>query len=105
MRRFTQLYREIENTTRTSEKLEALTRYFREAPPVDAVWALHFLSGRRPKRAVSGNLLLQCAIEQTGLPDWLISESRDHVGDTSETLALLLPETSAGTDEPLHIVA
>ena len=105
MKRFTRLYREIDRTTRTNEKLEALQRYFRDAPPADAAWGLHFLSGRRPKRAVSGSLLLHCAIEKTGYPEWLIAESRDHVGDTSETLALLLPDTSSATEEPLHEVA
>src|SRR5689334_4758912 len=36
MERFTQLYFEIDQTNRTNEKVEALARYFREAPPADA---------------------------------------------------------------------
>ena len=38
MQRFTQLYFEIDQTNRTNEKVEALARYFREAPAADAAW-------------------------------------------------------------------
>ena len=40
MQRFTQLYLELDRTTRTGEKLDALRRYFKTTPPRDAIWAL-----------------------------------------------------------------
>ena len=36
MQRFTQLYDDLDTTTRTNQKVAALVRYFREAPPADA---------------------------------------------------------------------
>jgi DNA ligase-1 len=102
MKRFAQLYAELDATTRTNEKVAALARYFASAPPADAAWGLHFLSGRRFRRVISGPQLVRWAAEETGLPDWLIGECHAAVGDLSETLALLLPDGAAAADIPLH---
>ena len=91
MRRFTRLYFELDATNRTGEKVAALERYFAEAPPADAAWALYFLTGRRIKRAVPHMRLREWAAEAAGLPLWLLEECYDAVGDLSETIALLLP--------------
>ena len=52
MKRFARLFAAIDETNATNEKVAALVSYFRSAPPEDAVWAVHFLIGRRPKRLV-----------------------------------------------------
>jgi DNA ligase 1 len=104
MERFTQLYFEIDQTNRTNEKVEALARYFREAPAPDAAWALYFLSGRRLNRSVSTTLLRTVLAEETGLPPWLIEECYDTVGDLSETLALLYPDRQRAEPGPLHLL-
>ncbi len=91
MKRFTRLYFELDATNRTGEKVAALERYFAEAPPADAAWALYFLTGRRVKRAVPHMRLREWAAEAAGLPLWLLEECYDAVGDLSETIALLLP--------------
>src|SRR5512140_3139753 len=91
MRRFTDLYFELDATNRTGEKVAALEHYFAEAPPADAAWALYFLTGRRLKRAVPHMRLREWAAEAAGLPLWLLEECYDAVGDLSETIALLLP--------------
>src|SRR5512142_678810 len=91
MRRFTRLYFELDATNRTGEKVAALERYFAEAPPADAAWALYFLTGRRLRRAVPHMRLREWAAEAAGLPLWLLEECYDAVGDLSETIALLLP--------------
>ena len=52
MKRFAQLFSEIDETTRTNEKVAAMTRYFTDAQPADAAWAVYFLMGLRPKRLV-----------------------------------------------------
>ena len=98
MKRFTQLFRELDRTTRTSDKVAALERYFHEAPPADAAWALQFLSGRTLRRAVSARELRQWIASETNLPDWLIDESYDAVGDAAETMALLLRDAGSGTE-------
>ena len=97
MNRFTTLYCELDRTTRTHEKVAALERYFREAPPGDAAWALQFLSGRSLPRAVSTKHLWEWTAAETGLPAWLIEECRSAVGDTAETLALLFTDSGEGS--------
>jgi DNA ligase 1 len=101
MRLFARLYSELDATTKMSVKVEALERYFRDAPAADAAWALFFLTGGKIKRAVSVNEIRDAALEATNLPSWLLHECYDAVGDLSETLALLLPEPA--TSEPLAL--
>jgi DNA ligase-1 len=69
-----------------------MVRYFAEAPPEDAAWAVHFLIGRKPKRLISGPKMWGWAAEMSGLPLWLFGECYDAVGDLAETIALALPE-------------
>ncbi|MCD9005063.1 cisplatin damage response ATP-dependent DNA ligase [Luteimonas sp. XNQY3] len=96
MKRFAQLYRELDQSTATLDKRAALIRYFREAPPRDAAWALYLLSGgkvasARRKIANTRELREWIAVE-SGTPDWLVDDSYDQVGDLGETLALLLDD-------------
>ena len=91
MKAFAQLYVELDQTNKTNEKVEALRNYFESASADDAAWAFYFLSGRKPRQIVPSAKLRVWAIEQSGIPEWLFMESRDTVGDTAETIALLLP--------------
>lgn len=102
MKRFASLYLALDATSRTSEKVEHLVRYFNEAPAADAAWALALMTGRRPGGVASTPLLRRLASERTGQPDWMIGECHAAVGDFSETIALLVSGPSAGSDEPLH---
>ncbi len=92
MKAFAELYTALDETNKTNEKVDALTRYFATAAPADAAWALYFLIGRRPKQAVASAKLHAWAVQAAGVPDWLFSECYDAVGDFAETIALLLPE-------------
>ncbi|HUQ19709.1 MAG TPA: ATP-dependent DNA ligase [Gemmatimonadaceae bacterium] len=102
MKRFARLFSEIDSTTRTNEKVEAMSRYFTEADPADAAWAVWFLSGYRPKRLIAVRKLAEWAMEEARIPSWLFEESYHAVGDLAETIALLLPESSTSDDGPLH---
>jgi DNA ligase-1 len=101
MKRFAALYSKIDETTATNEKVAALVEYFRTTPPADAAWAVHFLSGRRPKRLVGSRKLASWASDEAGLPPWLFEESYQSVGDLAETITLILPETGASSELPL----
>src|SRR5262245_55056441 len=103
MRRFTQLFIEMDRTTRTSEKVAAMERYFREAAPEDAAWALFFLSGRKLKRLASSNILHAAIVHVTNLPEWIIGESYESVGDFAETLALLFPDRKSTRLNSSHL--
>ncbi len=89
MRDFASLYAELDATNKTGEKVAALARYFRAAPPADAAWAIYFLIGRRPRQAVPTASLRAWSAEAAGIPAWLFEECYAAVGDLAETMALL----------------
>ena len=92
MTRFARLFEEIDRTTSTNAKVAAMARYFAEAPPEDAAWAVFFLTGRRLKRLVPYAAIHVWTLGATGLPSWLIEESYSVVGDGAETAALVLDQ-------------
>ncbi|MGD1864682.1 MAG: ATP-dependent DNA ligase [Phormidesmis sp.] len=110
MRRFTELFRAIDATTSTNEKVKALQQYFHDEVPENAVWALHLLMGKTRKRLITSRVLREIFLQISEIPEWLFEESASHVGDTAETIALLLRDTpieatgasQAGSDTPLH---
>src|SRR5215203_4211117 len=102
MKRFAQLFTEIDSTTRTNEKVDAISRYFTVAAPEDAAWAVYFLSGGRPKRLVPVRKVAGWAMDESSIPPWLFEESYHAVGDLAETITLLLPDSTASSNAPLH---
>lgn len=107
MKRFTELYLELDASNRTTAKLTALKRYFREAEAVDAAWAVFFLTGQRLKRVARTKDLREWAAQACGYPLWMVEECYGHVGDLAETLALLLANrgTAEAGEEPLGLGA
>lgn len=104
MKRFAQLFSEIDRTNRTNEKVAALVNYFEEAKAEDAAWALYFLTEKRLARPVTGRQLLHWASEASGYPLWLLEECYDRVGDFAETVSLLIQADEDLLDLPLHTV-
>ncbi len=101
MRRFARLFAELDAQTATNAKVAALRRYFADAPPADAAWAVYFLAGGKPRQTVPTRLLREVAQRTGGLPDWLFEESYQAVGDLAETIAHVLPEGEANDDTGL----
>ena len=91
MKLFAKLYRDLDQTTSTNRKLEALAEYFRTAPHEDALWTIALFSHRRPRRTVTTTLLRLWAAESAGIPLWLFEASYDMVGDLAEAIALVTP--------------
>jgi DNA ligase-1 len=98
MRRFARLFSELDATTSTNEKVEALTRYFDEAPPRDAAWAVYFLSGGKPRQVVKTASLVGLACQVAQIEYWLFDEAYQQVGDLAETIALVLPRGDEPSD-------
>jgi DNA ligase-1 len=90
VRRFAALFENIDTTTSTLAKIEALGAYFGAAEPSDAAWAAYILIGRRIKRSVGPALLRRWLLEESNLPGWLVEETYGSVGDLAETIALLV---------------
>ena len=98
MNRFAQLFGELDASTATTAKLEALQRYLAEAAPADAAWAVYFLAGGKPRQVVSTATLRTLAGRLAGIGDWLFEECYQAVGDLAETIAHVLPAPSARSD-------
>lgn len=103
MRKFGRLYAELDGTTSTNRKLEALQSYFLSAPAEDAAWALYFLAGGKPRQAVPTKVLRASAVACAGIDDWLFEECYQAVGDLAESIALVLPPPQRSSDIGLAV--
>ncbi|WP_048439019.1 ATP-dependent DNA ligase [Caenimonas sp. SL110] len=98
MRSFAALFTELDTTTSTNAKVEALQRYFAQAPARDAAWAVYFLSGGKPRQVVAMASLSLLACEVAGIEPWLFDECYQAVGDLAETIAHILPRDAEPSD-------
>jgi DNA ligase-1 len=103
VRAFADLFRAMDETNRTNAKVAALAAYFRGAPAEDAIWAVSFLMGRKPRQVVPTRKLMEWAARAAQIPEWLFRASYEVVGDLAETIALLLPAPDQGSHRPLHL--
>ncbi len=101
MKRFTQLFLDLDRTTKTNEKVALLKAYFLTAPAEDKLWALALFTGRRPPRSFKTAQIHAWALEKANIPEWLYRESYNSVGDMAETIALLLPVAPSASDKTL----
>ncbi|WOI57079.1 ATP-dependent DNA ligase [Palleronia sp. LCG004] len=101
MKRFAALFTALDQTTKTTLKVDALSAYFGDATEDDKLWTIALLSGRRPKRTVTTGRLREWAAERAGIPLWLFEESYPIVGDLAETIALILPDATRASDRTL----
>lgn len=92
MKRFIQLFLELDSTNKTSRKEAALISYFQDAPPRDAAWVVTYLIGKRPRTAITAKHVRMAAIYAASIPPWLFEESYEAVGDLAETVSLLLDD-------------
>ncbi|QYA24639.1 ATP-dependent DNA ligase [Gramella sp. MT6] len=102
MKAFADLIRTLDSTNKTTLKVEALTEYFKNAPPKDKVWTIAILSHRRPPRPVNTTLMREWASELAKIPLWLFEESYHIVGDLAETIALVIPASEDSTEKSLN---
>lgn len=91
MKRFSQLFNELDASTATTAKVDALKRYFAQASDADAAWAVYFLSGGKPRQVVPSAVLSELAQQRAGIASWLFDECYQAVGDLAETIAHVLP--------------
>lgn len=102
MKMFAALYSELDQTTKTNAKIDAMVSYFANAAPVDSIWAIALLTGRRPKRPIRTPDLKTWATQLAGIPFWLFEESYAVVGDLAETITLLLPFRKSASHKSLR---
>ena len=101
MKSFATLFAELDASTATRAKQDALVRYFaaiHDDGERDAAWAVYFLAGGKPRQTVPTRLLRETARDLAALPEWLFDESYQAVGDLAETIAQVLPPPSRRSD-------
>lgn len=89
MRAFAETLDSLSTTQSRNGKLALLTAYLRQAPDPDRGWALAALTDGLPLRIGFRRILSDLMSERTD--PTLFKLSRDFVGDTAETVALLWP--------------
>jgi DNA ligase 1 len=98
VKRFSQLFNELDASTATSAKVDALKRYFAQVDDADAAWAVYFLAGGKPRQVVPTGVLVALARRLAGVPEWLFDECYQAVGDLAETIAHVLPPARSPSD-------
>lgn len=101
MKRFAELFTQLDQTTKLNAKVDALAAYFAAVDDDDRLWTVAILSHRRPRRTVTTTLLRQWAAELAGIPLWLFEESYHIVGDLSEAIALTMPPAEVKNESSL----
>jgi DNA ligase 1 len=102
MKRFTELFFQLDRTNKTNDKIELLKSYFLTAPAEDKIWALALFTGRRPPRKIKTSQIQEWALEVSGIPYWLYRECYSSVGDLAETISLLLPNNPSSSSLSLN---
>ena len=101
MWQFAQLFRELDQTTKTKRKIAVLVKYFNEVSDEDKIWTIALLTNKRPRRTVKLAFLREWAAEMADLPGWLFDESYHIVGDLAESIALMLPHPEGKSNRSL----
>ena len=96
MNKFSQLFNDLDESTKTNDRLDHLVKYLIESAPEDSIWVCWFLAGNRIKGAIKTSELRTFASERSGLPPWLLEECYDRVGDLAETISLLVSTEGEG---------
>jgi DNA ligase 1 len=90
MKHFVKLINDIDASTKTNDKVDALVNYFSVADKQDAIHAIALLSGNLPKRPVKTADIKLWAMEISGIPEWLFNDCYSNVGDLSETISIII---------------
>jgi DNA ligase-1 len=101
MKHFAALIDQVSSSTKTNDKLDAIVHYFEVARPEDKIWTLALFTGRRLKRTVNSTKMHEWCAELAQIPLWLFEECYQNVGDLSETIALILPDSDTKSDKSL----
>ncbi|WP_375398552.1 cisplatin damage response ATP-dependent DNA ligase [uncultured Sphingomonas sp.] len=103
MHAFAQLLDSLIYTRSRNAKLKLIGDYLQAAPDPDRGWAMATLTGDLDLPAVKPAVIR--ALIEARVDPVLFRMSRDYVGDTAETVALLWPGAEDGAGEPLSVSA
>ena len=98
MRAFASLLDRLSNTPSRLGKLELLKHYLKTAPDPDRGYALAALSEELPVNVPLRRIVTDLSKDR--FDPYLFGLSRDYVGDSAETLALIWPDTKSSAEPP-----
>ena len=99
MKAFVALYKRIDETTSTNEKVAALVEYFHsDTSDKDKLWTIGLFTHRKPPRSITTSQLRTWAAAISKIPEWLFEETYQLVGDLAETIALVLPKAEIANE-------
>ncbi len=98
MKKFTELFAQLDQAIEPEVKIAALADYFARADKRDCLWTIAILSNRRPKRALTTARLGERAVDLGEIPLWLFDASYQASGDLAETYAQYDRRTNLITD-------
>lgn len=91
MQRFAELYLALEQTSDEARKQQQLTSFLQSSLPDESAWAIWLLSQGQIARIASAAQQKRWFLENTGFPEWLLSECSRLSADVLEVIALILP--------------
>ena len=91
MKAFQSLFRRLDNTTKTSLKEQALQAFFDDADDDVVIHGIHALLGKRDDAPASTSQMKDALKQVIDIDDWMYRRCYEEVGDTAETISLLLP--------------
>ncbi|MBE2279011.1 MAG: hypothetical protein IAE91_01350 [Ignavibacteriaceae bacterium] len=91
MNRFVNLLKDLEYAGSDEAKLVSFRNYLNVADGIDSLTAIAYLTGKKPKRAISPVKLRLWALEVCGVREWLFDECNKMTDDLAETISILLP--------------
>jgi DNA ligase 1 len=97
MHSFAALYREIDGSTKTTVKANAIAAYLQSASADDAAWAIYLLSGNKIKQVMPSKQIRALVAAKASIPDWLLDETYTWIGDLAETLSAVVHSDSKAT--------
>jgi DNA ligase-1 len=100
--RFCQLFDTLHGTNRTEQKVVAIEEYFRHVDDADAAWALWFLTGNKFPRPIRSTDLRRLVGRLAQIPEELVAECHEAVGDLAETMALLVGPSGSPSGSPFQ---
>ena len=90
LKKFSELFGDLDSINSTNNKIEVLKNYFLSNDPIDNSWAIYLLTGKSNKRFISGRYLKNLFSQIYEYPQWLIDTCYLKVGDSAEVITLLL---------------
>ncbi len=106
MKDFVALYKQLDETNSSNEKINLLKNYFLTADKKDVLWCIALFTGKRFKKPVNTTQLKNWVAEKSNLPFWLVDECHHIAGDLGETIAHLASNNNntINFNKPLHKV-